>query len=70
MFSYAYGYGRVSRAYLPELGLSSKASALMTSQEQIEQQARNVSSLEWKAPPLEGQLSDHTIWPGRYIHTS
>ena len=54
---------RVDRAYIPELGLSNKAADLMSSQEQAEQAARNVSNLSWVAPPLEGQLSDHTLWP-------
>jgi hypothetical protein len=55
---------RIPRAYLPELGLSSKAASLMTDQEQSEMLSRNVSSIEWNKPLLEGQLSDHTIWPG------
>jgi hypothetical protein len=51
-------------ANFPELGLSSKAASLMTDQEQSEMLSRNVSSIEWNKPLLEGQLSDHTIWPG------
>jgi elongator complex protein 2 len=54
---------RVDRAYIPELGLSNKAADLMSSQEQAELAARNVSTLSWTTPPLEGQLSDHTLWP-------
>jgi elongator complex protein 2 len=53
----------IPRAYIPELGLSNRASALMNEQEIAEQDLRNVSSLDWTKSPLEGQLSDHTVWP-------
>lgn len=55
--------GRVLRAYIPELGLSAKASNLMSQQELLEQAGRGVGSLEWDQEPLEGQLADHTLWP-------
>lgn len=54
---------RVQRAYIPELGLSNKSADLMSQQEQLEQETRNVAGLDWSQPPLEGQLADHTIWP-------
>ena len=58
-------YFRVYKAFIPELGLSNKAAELMSKQEQIELAARGVTDIDWKKqPPLEGQLSDHTIWPG------
>lgn len=53
----------IHRAYIPELGLSNRASDLMNDQEIAEQDSRNVSSLDWITSPLEGQLSDHTVWP-------
>lgn len=54
---------RVQRAYIPELGLSNKSADLMSKQEKLEQETRNVAGLDWSQPPLEGQLADHTIWP-------
>jgi len=54
---------RVQRAYIPELGLSNKSADLMSKQEKLEQETRNVTGLDWSQPPLEGQLADHTIWP-------
>lgn len=53
----------VDRAYIPELGLSNRAVELMSKAEAAEQEARGVEALDWSAPPLEGQLADHTIWP-------
>ena len=32
------------------------------------QDARRVTSIDWKAPPLESQLADHTIWPGECMY--
>lgn len=64
---------RVDHAFIPELGLSNKPSEQMTAAEKSELQARNVSSLTWVTPPLESQLSDHTIWPESrklYGHTN
>eukprot|EP01034_Spumella_vulgaris_P028955 gene28953-35916_t len=55
--------GRVVQAYIPELGLSNKAMETMSSQEKREQEARCVSSIDWRFHPLEGQLADHTLWP-------
>lgn len=52
-------------AYIPELGLSNKPSNLMSNSEKSEQSSRGVHGLDWKDPPLEGQLADHTVWPGR-----
>lgn len=37
----------------------------MTNQEIKEQEARGVSAITWNAPPLESQLSDHTLWLGK-----
>ena len=54
---------RIQRAYIPELGLSNKSADLMSKQEKMEQETRNVGGLDWNQPPLEGQLADHTIWP-------
>jgi elongator complex protein 2 len=53
----------VDRAYIPELGLSNRAVELMSKAEAAEQESRGVEVLDWAAPPLEGQLADHTIWP-------
>lgn len=54
---------RVMRAYIPELGLSNRPSELMTHQEALELQSRNVQAIDWRDPPLESQLADHTVWP-------
>ncbi len=37
----------------------------MTNQEIKEQEARGVSVITWRSPPLESQLSDHTLWLGK-----
>ena len=58
---------RVTRAYIPELGLSNRASETMSTQEKTDQDARNVQTLNWTYTPLEGQLADYTVWPGRYF---
>jgi hypothetical protein len=56
---------RVVRAYIPELGLSNKPFSLMSKTELSEMTARGVEGLDWSRPPLEGQLADWTIWPGK-----
>lgn len=28
------------------------------------QESRRVEIMDWSEPPLEGQLADHTLWPG------
>ena len=56
---------RVTRAYIPELGLSNRASETMSNQEKTDQDARNVQTLNWTYTPLEGQLADYTVWPGK-----
>ena len=56
---------RVTRAYIPELGLSNRASETMSTQEKLDQDLRNVQTLNWTYAPLEGQLADYTVWPGR-----
>ena len=55
----------VPNAYLPELGLTSRASDLMSGTEKTEFQARGSADIAWTRgiPPLEGQLSDCTLWP-------
>eukprot|EP01038_Epipyxis_sp_PR26KG_P004240 gene4240-6019_t len=53
----------VSRAYIPELGLSNKAIESMSVSEMKEQESRQVVSLDWTKAPLESQLADYTIWP-------
>ena len=54
----------VHRAYIPELGLSNKSADMMSEDEVNEQASRGVDNSLWvSGPPLEGQLSDHTIWP-------
>lgn len=55
---------RVTRAYIPELGLSNRASETMSTQEKLDQDLRNVQTLNWTYAPLEGQLADYTVWPG------
>ena len=62
--SQEYSAPRVRRAYIPELGLSNRASETMSSVEKSEQDARNVKTLDWLHAPLEGQLADYTVWPG------
>ena len=55
---------KVYRAYIPELGLSNKPADLMSEEEVNEQVSRGVDTSLWvTGPPLEGQLSDYTIWP-------
>lgn len=39
----------------------------MSTAEQSEMEARGVEGIDWASPPLEGQLADWTIWPGRAI---
>jgi hypothetical protein len=56
---------RVTRAYIPELGLSNRASETMSTQEKLDQDLRNVQTLNWTYAPLEGQLADYTVWPGK-----
>ena len=58
---------RVRRAYIPELGLSNRASETMSNLEKSEQDARNVQTLDWSYAPLEGQLADYTVWPGQFV---
>lgn len=58
---------RVTRAYIPELGLSNRASETMSNQEKTDQDARNVQTLNWTYTPLEGQLADYTVWPGKNL---
>ena len=58
---------RVTRAYIPELGLSNRASETMSNQEKSDQDARNVQTLNWTYTPLEGQLADYTVWPGENL---
>lgn len=60
---------RVTRAYIPELGLSNRASETMSTQEKLDQDLRNVQTLNWTYAPLEGQLADYTVWPGKYFIT-
>lgn len=56
--------GKVHRAYIPELGLSNKSSNMMNEEEVKEQASRGVDTSLWlSGAPLEGQLSDFTIWP-------
>jgi elongator complex protein 2 len=57
------GTGRVTRAYIPELGLSNKPADMMNGEEKANAEARRVAALDWKRAPLEGQLSDYTVWP-------
>lgn len=57
------GSARIQRAFIPALGLSNKAASLMNSSEMEEQESRGVDLMDWQEPPLEGQLSDHTLWP-------
>jgi elongator complex protein 2 len=54
---------RISKAYIPELGLSNKAAQLMSNEEKKELEIRGVNGVDWTYAPLEGQLADHTIWP-------
>jgi len=55
---------KIHRAFIPELGLSNKAADMMSEDEIKEQASRGVDSSLWlSGPPLEGQLSDFTIWP-------
>lgn len=54
----------MAKAYIPELGLSNKAAEFMSKEELKEQAARGVVALDYSSAPLEGQLADHTIWPG------
>lgn len=54
---------RIQRAFIPALGLSNKAASLMSTNEVEEQESRHVELMDWTEPPLEGQLSDHTLWP-------
>lgn len=35
----------------------------MNTSEVEEQESRHVELMDWTQPPLEGQLSDHTLWP-------
>lgn len=58
---------RAEQAYIPELGLSNKGRDLMSSQEVKEQEARGVAAVDWRQPPLESQLADHTLWLGKPI---
>lgn len=37
----------------------------MSNQEKKEAEARSVTSIDWRFHPLEGQLADHTLWPGK-----
>lgn len=53
---------RVEQAYIPELGLSNKGKESMSHQEIKDQVARGVATLNWRSPPLESQLADHTLW--------
>lgn len=54
--------GVVSRAYIPELKLSTKPVSQISEEEAREMRARGVDELSWVTPPLEGQLSDFTVW--------
>jgi elongator complex protein 2 len=65
----------VDRAYIPELGLSNKASELMSGAEKAEYESRGVHAISWTngLAPLEGQLADYTVWPETkklYGHTN
>lgn len=55
----------MEEVYIPELGLSNKGKDMMSSQERKEQEARSVAEVDWKSPPLESQLADHTLWLGK-----
>jgi elongator complex protein 2 len=55
---------KVHRAFIPELGLSNKPADLMSGEEVTQQASRGVVTSLWlSGAPLEGQLSDYTIWP-------
>ena len=57
----------MEEVYIPELGLSNKGKESMSSQEKKEQEARSVADVDWKYPPLESQLADHTLWLGKHL---
>lgn len=55
---------RLYRAYIPELGLTNKATDLMNKAEQEERSMRHVEEGGKQCRLLEGQLADQTVWPG------
>jgi elongator complex protein 2 len=55
--------GLVSRAFIPELKLSTKPVSQISEEEKAEMAARGVEAVTWASSPLEAQLSDHTVWP-------
>lgn len=57
----------MDQAFIPELGLSNKPKELMNSQEQKEQEARNVSVIDWQGMMRSGetQLSGDQITHSR-----